>query len=143
MSNTQASMNKEKDTNSNNNQAAFYRDSDTFYTTKELKLLDHSVSSPTNHQTPGGNAVVGVIPNGSGTGPDSFDSQFEIMNARARGIEQLFNEEDRNKIKGMQEQIRGYLEDITTENNDQYGYLSGRLAQRLAKDISDEMKTFS
>lgn len=65
------------------------------------------------------------------------------MNHRVIGIEQLFNDEDKLKITGMQSEIRNLLEDITNEDNDQYGYVTSKIANKFGSLISDEMKSFS
>lgn len=53
----------------------------------------------------------GVIGAGGVLGPGGmgdmqlFDTQFEIMNPTSKGIDRLFNEEDRSKLKTIQDQL--------------------------------------
>lgn len=50
---------------------------------------------------------------------------FEIMNPNARGVDRLFNEEDRQKLKDIGSQLNEFLEDLTAEENDiKYGYIT-------------------
>ena len=54
-----------------------------------------------------------------------MEQQFEIMNPASTGIDRLFNEEDRTKLRTITNQLNDYLTDITAEENDQkYGYIS-------------------
>ena len=47
------------------------------------------------------------------------------MNPNAKGIDRLFNEEDRSKLRTIGLQINEFLDDLTAEENDMmYGYVS-------------------
>lgn len=48
------------------------------------------------------------------------------MNPSAKGLERLFNDEDRRKLRAINDALRDHLEDVTAEDNDfKYGYVSG------------------
>lgn len=58
------------------------------------------------------------------------------------GVEHLINEEDRQRLRAVNSQIRSYLEEITEEDPAD-GYLSTKISERIAMQLSDEMKAFS
>lgn len=59
------------------------------------------------------------------TASELFEQQFEIMNPNARGVDRLFNEEDRVKFTTIKSALEEFLEDITAEENDMHnGYIS-------------------
>ena len=75
---------------------------------------------------------------------EQLDSYFDIFNHKAKGLDQLNNLEDRKKLLTVQNQINHYLEEVTSETGEwQNGYLSTKVAGKLASQISEEMKLFS
>ena len=49
---------------------------------------------------------------------NQLDSYFEIFNIMKTGINQLYNEDDKHKLKSAQADINQYLDEITTEGNE-------------------------
>jgi hypothetical protein len=91
-----------------------------------LKLLDYSVQSPTNTMQ------AQLHHNSSSGGPQSLmisqeymEQQFEIMDPSSTGFDRLLNEEDKLKLRTIQNSINEYLADITEEEADmRNGYVS-------------------
>lgn len=62
--------------------------------------------------------------------------------SQSLGIDHLLNEEDKNKLKNMNNLIKAQLDDITDENHVD-GYLYPTIAHQVANKLSDEMTNFS
>jgi hypothetical protein len=82
-------------------------------------ISHHNLNQTTNNSSL---AQASTTPNAMGDGGEML---FEIMNPLARGIDRLFNEEDRMKLRDISSQINDFLEDLTAEENDiKNGYIS-------------------
>ncbi|TNV83658.1 hypothetical protein FGO68_gene12243 [Halteria grandinella] len=70
--------------------------------------------------------------------PPSKDMQKATL-----GVDQLINEDDKQRIRNVQGQIRQYLEEITEEGNPTDGLLTSKMQKSLAQTLSEEMTAFS
>lgn len=65
------------------------------------------------------------------------------MNNEARGIERLFNDEDRKKLKDINGELHEFLDDLTAEENDlRYGYINGANAMQVPIQLDRESSNF-
>lgn len=81
---------------------------------------------------------------------EQMDGYTDLFNIRGKGMDQLINEDDRNRLKAASAQINKYLEDVTAEAGsssdewcDKGGYLTTKLTHKIAEKLTEEMKRFS
>lgn len=54
------------------------------------------------------------------------------MDPSVKGIDRLLNEEDRAKLRGIEGQLKEYLDDLTAEDNDvKYGYVGAKTTEAV------------
>jgi hypothetical protein len=58
------------------------------------------------------------------------------------GVDHLLNEDDKHRLRNANNQMRNFLEEITSDNITD-GYLTSKLVNHIGEQISDEMKQFS